>query len=164
MRREQGLGKRRGVLDAPSQELGPRAPVGGKLYGPAVAENAGHAAEQLCAVHGRIFLGERIAAGGEHDTVARRPFAHHAVDEKATTEQEQNDFAGARLGNRFGAHGEQIAGINGGNHAAAVGHEAHFAEAVQNLGGEVQASFLLRLESVSVTKRACQEFLRLNRH
>ena len=93
-----------------------------------MAQNRGDAAEQLAAIDGGIFLAECVAAGGEDDAVSLRPLAHHAVDEEASTEQKQNDLAATGIGDGFGADGEEVARINRGNHAAAVGDEADLAE------------------------------------
>jgi len=110
----------------------------------AAALNLRDAAEKLAAVDGGIFFGERVAAGGEDDAIALWPFAHDAMDERAATEEKKNNFATARVGYGFGADGEEIAGVDRRNHAAAVGDEADFAETVEDFGGEVEACVVNR--------------------
>jgi hypothetical protein len=91
----------------------------------------------LATIDGRIFLGEGVTASGEDDAVSLGPLAHYAVDEEASAEQEQNDLAEAGFGDGFGAHSEEIARVNRGNHAAAVGDEADLAETMQHIGGKI---------------------------
>ena len=66
------------------------------------AVDGGDAAEKLAGVHGRIFFGEGVAARGERDAITLGPFAHDAMDERAATEQEENNFAAASLGCTIG--------------------------------------------------------------
>src|SRR3984957_12802778 len=105
----------------------------------AAALNLRDAAEKLAAVDGGIFFGERVAAGGEDDAIALWPFAHDAMDERAATEEEENNFAAAGVGRGAGADGKEIPGTDRGGHAAAVGDEADFAETMKDFGGEVKA-------------------------
>ena len=107
--------------------------------GLASALNRGDAAEELAGVDGRIFFGKRVAARGEDDAIALRPFARDAMNERAAAEKEENNFAAASVGSGIGAHCEEITGIDRRNHAAAVRDEADFTEAMEDFGGEVEA-------------------------
>jgi hypothetical protein len=116
-----------------------RAGLGDDVDGFAAALNVRDAAEKLAGVDGRIFFGERVTARGEDDAIAFGPFAHDAMNERAATEEKENNFTAARFGCGIGADGEEIAGINRRDHATAVRDEADFAETVEDFGGEVEA-------------------------
>jgi hypothetical protein len=103
------------------------------------AINMRDAAKKLAGVDGRIFFGERVAARGEDDAIAFGPFAHDTMNERAATEKKENNFTAARFGCGIGANGQEIAGINRRDHAAAVSDEADFAETMEDFGGEVEA-------------------------
>jgi hypothetical protein len=104
----------------------------------AAALNRCDTAEKLAGVDGRIFFGERVTARGEGDAIALGPFARYPMNEGTAAEQEENNFAAAGVGNGIGANGDEIAGIDRGDHTAAVGDEADFAETVEDFGGKVE--------------------------
>jgi len=136
---EQEARENRGVAHGPAMSARERAGLGDDGDGFATALNVCDAAEKLAGVDGRIFFGERVAARGEDDAIALWPFAHDAMDERAATEEEENNFTAAGVGRGVGADGKEIAGIDRGDHAAAVGDEADFAETMEDFGGEVEA-------------------------
>ncbi len=61
------------------------------------------------------------------------------MNERAASEEEENNFATARVVSGFGADREEITGIDRRDHAAAVRDEADFAETVEDFGGKVEA-------------------------
>jgi hypothetical protein len=127
------------VANGPAMGARKRAGLGDDCDRFAAALNMRDAAEKLAGVDGGIFFGKRVAARGEDDAIALWPFAHDAMDERAATEEEENNFAAAGVGRGVGADGKEIAGIDRGDHAAAVGDEADFAETMKDFGGEVEA-------------------------
>ena len=139
MRGEQEARERGGVAGGPAIGAGEWAGLDDDLDQFAAALNARDAAEKLAGVDGRIFFGERVAARGEDDATSLWPFAHDAMNERAATEEKENNFAAARFGRGIGTDGEEIAGIDRRDHAAAVRDEADFAEAMEDFGGEVEA-------------------------
>ena len=120
--------------------MGPRkwTGLGDDFYVFAATLNRSDTAEKLAGIHGWIFFGERVAARGEDDAIALWPFAHDAMDERAATEKEKNNFTAARVSCGIGTDGEEIAGIDRRDHAAAVRDEADFAETMEDFGGEVE--------------------------
>jgi hypothetical protein len=118
------------VADSPAMSARERARLGDDGDGFAAAINMCDAAEKLAGVDRWIFFGERVAARGEDDAIALWPFAHDAMNERAATEEEENNFTAARFGCGIGTDGEEIAGIDRGDHAAAVRDEADFAKTV----------------------------------
>jgi hypothetical protein len=127
------------VADSPAMSASERARLGDDGDGFAAAINMCDAAEKLAGVDGGIFFGKRVAARGEDDATSLWPFAHDAMNERAATEEKENNFAAARFGRGIGTDGEEIAGIDRRDHAAAVRDEADFAETMEDFGGEVEA-------------------------
>jgi len=192
VRGEQEARECRRVAHGPSVGARERAGFGDDGDRFAAALNVGDSAQELAGVDGRIFSGERIAAGCEDDATTLGPFAHNAMNERAVAEEKENNFAAVGVGCGIRADREEIAGVDRGDHAAAVGDEANFAETMEDFGGEresgVAASVsgrvrrrgrgLLRHEfghgfwrsSEGGGRRSCgrvarsQEFLRLKRH
>ncbi len=128
-----------GIADSPAMGARERAGPGDNGDRFAAALNVRDAAEELAGVDGWIFLGECIATRGEDDAIALWPFAHDAMNERAASEEEENNFATARVVSGFGADREEITGIDRRDHAAAVRDEADFAETVEDFGGKVEA-------------------------
>jgi hypothetical protein len=139
VRGEQEARECRRVANGPAMGAGEWAGLGDDRDRFAAALNFRDAAEKLAGVNGWIFFWESVAAGGEDDAIALWPFAHDAMDERAATEEEENNIAAAGVGCGVGADGEEIAGIDRGNHAAAASDEADFAETMEDFGGEVEA-------------------------
>jgi hypothetical protein len=132
----EGLGIARGPAMSPHE----RARLGDDGDRFAAALNVCDSAEELAGVDGRIFFGKRVTARGEDDAIALWPLAHDAMNERAASEEKENNFAAASVVSGFGADGEEIAGVDRRDHAAAVRDETNFAEAVEDFGGEVEAS------------------------
>ena len=135
---EQEAREHRVVARRPAMGASERAGLDDDGDGLTAALDRNNAAEELAGVHGRIFFWEGVAASGEDDAITLGPFAGDAMKERASTEKEENNFAAARGGSGFGTDGDEIAGIDRRDHAAAVRDEADFAETVQDFGGEVE--------------------------
>lgn len=112
--------------------------------GLAAALDRGDAAKELAGVDRRIFFGEGVAAGGEDDAIALGPFARDAMNERASTKKKENDFAAAGGGCGIRSYGDEIAGIDRRDHAAAVGDETDFAETMEDFCGEIEARIVRR--------------------
>jgi hypothetical protein len=139
---EQEAREGRRVANGPTTGARERAGLGYNGNRFAAALNLCDSAEELAGVDGRIFLWEGVTAGGEDDAITLGPFAHDAMNERTAAEEEENNFAAARVGRGIGADGEEIAGVDRGDHAAAVGDEADFAETMEDFGGEVEAGVM----------------------
>ena len=136
---EQEARENRGIANGPAMSASERAGLDDDGDGFAAALNLRDAAEKLAGIDRRIFFGERVAARGEDDATSLWPFAHDAMNERAATEEKENNFTAARFGCGIGTDGKEIAGIDRRDHAAAVRDEADFAETMEDFGGEVEA-------------------------
>ena len=63
---------------------------------------------------------------------------------EAAFAQAENDLAVAGIGDVVRVHGQQIAGINRRNHAAATSDEADFAEFAQDFAGQIKLNGMAR--------------------
>jgi hypothetical protein len=95
-------------------------------------------AEELGFKYGRIFVGQRVTLRGESEKASVRPFARDAMEPETAFACAEHDVAWANVGDGLRANGDEVAGINGRDHAAALCDETNFAKAAQDFGGEIE--------------------------
>src|ERR1700687_3500161 len=139
--------ERRGGLGFPDgapEEFLPKSVHLRKVQLSPAANDRGDSAEQLVFVKGRVWLGRGVAPGSEHEATALLPCLRHAMNAKAAGPQVQDDVSEAGGALWFGANSQKVPRINRRNHASAELHDAHLAEAAQDLGSKIELEMLAR--------------------
>jgi hypothetical protein len=139
--------ERRGGLGFPDgapEEFVPESVHLRKVQLPPAANDRGDSAEQLVFVKGRVWLGRCVSPGSEQEATVLPPFLRHAMNAKTACAQMQDDISAAGGVFLFGANGQKVAGINRRNHASTELHDAHLAEAAQDLCSEIELDMLAR--------------------